>query len=138
MAATQAELRHQVVRLKGTPKRLERGVVRVRRYIHPGRLIGTVGPEVLMRIDDETHRMPPRVRNALYRLSVPKIRLLLVMETAPRAPRSRRAAEQRDELAALQMSRPMFEHRPLPALLVAAYRILSLPPSAPWGRPELF
>src|SRR5262249_21391249 len=58
------ELRHQVVRLKGTPKRLERGIACVRRYVHPGRLIGTIGPEVLMCIDDETHRMPPRGRNA--------------------------------------------------------------------------
>src|SRR5262249_32272207 len=93
--------RHQVVRLKGTPKRLERGIVRVRPYIHPGGLIGTVGPEVLMRIDDETHRMPPRVRNAPCGLSVPKIRLLLVMETEPRAATPPRCpAHERDDLAA--------------------------------------
>src|SRR5262245_34275016 len=88
------ELRHQVVRLKGTPKRLERGTACVRRYVHPRRLIGTVGPEVLMCIDDETHRMPPRVRNAPCGLCVPKIRFLFVMETAPRAamrPRRRAA-----------------------------------------------
>src|SRR5262249_37489869 len=42
---------------------------------------------------------------------------------------SSRAAEQCNELSAFQMRRPMFEHRPPPALLVAAYRILSLPPS---------
>src|SRR5262249_666659 len=54
------ELRRQVVWLKGTPKRLERGIACVRQYVHPGRLIGTVTPEVLMCIDDETHRMPPR------------------------------------------------------------------------------
>src|SRR5262249_52134039 len=53
------ELRRQVVWLKGTPKRLERGIACVRQYVHPGRLIGTVTPEVLMCIDDETHRMPP-------------------------------------------------------------------------------
>src|SRR5262249_60355182 len=45
--------------LKGTPKRLERGIACVRQYVHPGRLIGTVTPEVLKCIDDETHRMPP-------------------------------------------------------------------------------
>src|SRR5262249_29111922 len=76
--------RHQVVRLKGTPKRLERGIACVRRNVHPGRLIGTVGPEVLMCIDDETHRMPPRVRNSLRPVCA-EIRFLLMMETAPQA-----------------------------------------------------
>src|SRR5262245_14789991 len=55
--------------------------------------------------------------------------LRLLWHARRERPRHRRAAEKRDERAARQMRRPMFEHRPPPALLVEAYRILSLPPS---------
>src|SRR5215204_988510 len=54
------ELRHQVVRLKRTPQRLEPEITRIRRHLHPGSLIGAVRPEVLMCIDDAIHRVPPR------------------------------------------------------------------------------
>ena len=48
------ELGHQVVRLERTQQRLERGITRIRRHLHPGRLmIGAEGPEVLMCIDDD-------------------------------------------------------------------------------------
>src|SRR5262249_2570629 len=45
-------------------------------------------------------------------------------------------ADRLERAAGVTASRRAFEHRPPPALLEAAYRILSLPPSAPWGRPE--
>src|SRR5262245_22569906 len=54
------EFRDQIRRLKGTPKRLEGGIARIRGHLHPGRLIGSVVPKVLMGIDNKTHRMAPK------------------------------------------------------------------------------
>jgi hypothetical protein len=56
-----SKLRPKIARLKGTPQRLEGAIARIGRHLHPRRLIGAVGPEVLMRIDDEAHRDPTTV-----------------------------------------------------------------------------
>jgi hypothetical protein len=52
------ELGHQIVRLERTPQWLEPAVTRIRRHLHPGRLVGAVDPEMLMCIDDNTRRAP--------------------------------------------------------------------------------
>src|SRR5262249_41425201 len=84
--------------------------------------------ELVQPLPERVEQGRPIGRGRQPKETYPRHPARLLLRARRERPRSR-AADQRDECTALQMRRPMFEHRPHPALLVAAYRILSLPPS---------